>query len=300
MNFDTLVMAGGGTFGLAGVGFLYELFKYNPTIYKNINVMSGCSIGSAIVCMLAMGYTPLELITFVSTEIKIPSLGEISIDRLQKKHGLFNIEDVMDGFYRSMDRKQIDRDITFSEFYQICGKEIVINCFNLTDLQDVVFSTRKTPKDKIVDAIRYSICIPIAFEKQLCNGKIYVDGGLHNNIPVEYIYEPYTYKKRPTNVPDGYKHCIAIDYLQRGQTHDESASNSIIKYALYICSRIYDMSKLKKDKHFTEYVESVTIDCNASNNITEILCMDSATMMKVFCLGSTHFMKHYCKSKKYD
>jgi NTE family protein len=296
MNLDSLVISGGGYYGLAGVGFMYELFKYNSQIFDNIKVMSGCSIGSVIIVFLALGYKPIDIILFVATKFKMPKMNEISIDRLQKKHGLFNIEDVMSYLYMAMEDKFFDRNITFLELSDFCGKELVINCFNLTDLTDVVFSTRLNPNMKIVDAVRYSIAIPLVFSKQLCDGKVYVDGGMHNNVPFEYICSPYTNKKRLYNVPNGYKDCICIEYDNSNNIEKTDSNESIVKYIMDIASKLYEMAKLKKV--YIDNIETVSIKCEG--NMINTMSMETSEIMNMFDYGCKFFNDNYNKCNKSD
>ena len=297
MNFDSLVLSGGGYLGISALGFLYKLFDYNAKIFNNIKVMAGCSIGSVLIVMLAMGYMPMDILTFVVTHFKMPNFSEISIDRLQKKYGVFNIEDVMQYLYTSIENKLLNKNITFAELSELCGKELVINCFNLTDLTDVVFSTRTTPNEKIIDAVRYSISIPLFFDRQIRDGKVYVDGGIHNNMPIEYIYEPYTYKKNLENTPKGYKDCISIEYGNLENVNsDENQEDNLMKYIYHMLTQVAIMASIKKNMEDYTNIEFITIQCK--RNITSVLKMNTAEIMKMFDCGCNCFDDIYNKNKK--
>ena len=53
------------------------------------------------------------------------------------------------------------------------------------------FNYEKTPDVKILDALIMSICVPILFKPVTYENKLFVDGGLLSNYPIDYFTNSY-------------------------------------------------------------------------------------------------------------
>lgn len=81
---------------------------------------------------------------------------------------------------------------TFSEFYQITRKRLVIVGTNLTDQCAVYFSHETYPDMSVMDAVEISCSIPFIFRSReiLFDGDDvieYTDGGLVDNFPIDVV-----------------------------------------------------------------------------------------------------------------
>ena len=67
MTIDTLCMSSGGIKGLSFIASLQYLINNNYINLSKINTFVGTSMGALICFLLIIGYTPDELINFLST-----------------------------------------------------------------------------------------------------------------------------------------------------------------------------------------------------------------------------------------
>lgn len=160
----SLVLSGGGARGFGHIGVLEVLREHGFHIHH----ISGTSMGALIGGLYAMGRLDdfKEWVTHMG-KLQALDLIDLSIRRrgflkgnrvFRKMKTLFpttNIEDM---------------DIGFAAIAtQLYAKKTV--CFTVGD---------------IYDAIRASVAIPTIFSPVEIDNDVYVDGGILNNIPVEY------------------------------------------------------------------------------------------------------------------
>ena len=63
IDYDTLVLAGGSSKGLMILGALQ--YGFDNYLLKNVNTYIGCSAGAMIGYLLAIGYTPIEIVVYI-------------------------------------------------------------------------------------------------------------------------------------------------------------------------------------------------------------------------------------------
>lgn len=97
-------------------------------------------------------------------------------------------------------RTPLPADLTFRQFFDITGVDLVITGTNLSTNQSKYFSVGYTPEFPVIDAVGLSMAIPLIF-KPVCSTRPYVhyeetddynkaytglwaDGGILNNLPI--------------------------------------------------------------------------------------------------------------------
>lgn len=94
--------------------------------------------------------------------------------------------------------KQNKSDLSFREFYNLTGVDLVLSSVNLTKCEPRYFSVWHTPDFPVAEAVTLSISIPFIFRPGYVEGGaliedpeydklykgMYIDGGVHNNFPV--------------------------------------------------------------------------------------------------------------------
>ncbi|GHU69368.1 esterase [Clostridia bacterium] len=155
-----LALGAGAMRGLAHIGVLQVLERENIPV----DVVTGTSIGAIIACAHAVGRSGLELERIVAElqelsyfDLALPRMGVLVGKRVQKLCG------------------QIVRNSTFEEGVKPCA---VVAC-ELSTGDEAVFGS-----GSMEDAIRASISIPGIFVPHEIGGRLYVDGGLVNRVPV--------------------------------------------------------------------------------------------------------------------
>ncbi len=184
--YDSIVLSGGGIRGLCQLGALH--FYYDNDIYclENIKEFAGTSVGSIVSLLMIIGYTPMELFQQICDH-DIFENQDISLWNLVQNQS-FTSFDPLDKFIKLlMTEKNIDHDITFLQLKEKYGKELHISGSNLTKMIEEKFDSITSPNMAILSAIRISCNLPLIFPKYVYNDSFYVDGGLLNHYPVDYI-----------------------------------------------------------------------------------------------------------------
>lgn len=156
-----IVLSGGGARGFAHLGVLKALNEHG--IYPQI--ISGVSAGSIVGVLYADGYTPDEILSIFETtdlyrmlRFYKPSLGILKAAGLQKL------------LLKHLSVTRIE-DLTIP---------LIISATDFGSAATEYFS-----KGSIIDAVMASSAIPLVLKPYTINGKMYVDGGLMNNLPIE-------------------------------------------------------------------------------------------------------------------
>jgi NTE family protein len=156
-----LVLSGGGIRGIAHLGVLQALSEAGI----KFNMISGTSAGSIVGALFAQGIEPTEILKiFLKTRLSkflrpaFSSTGLISLDNT-----------------RSLFLKYLPHDS-----FEGLRIPMVITATNFSEGTLTYFSS-----GKLIQAIIASSSIPAVFKPVFIEGKMYVDGGVLNNFPIE-------------------------------------------------------------------------------------------------------------------
>lgn len=180
-NKKILILSGGGIKGIAFIGALKVL--HDNKLLDYITTYVGTSVGTIIILLYMIGYTPDELYDF----IKCFDIGKLKcIDPLLffNKYGLDDGTRIEKTLKKFITCKNLSPNITFKEFYQITCKKFVTTTVNLNDMMPVYMSYETHPELPILTAIRMSISIPFLFTPVIYNNNYFVDGGCIDNFPI--------------------------------------------------------------------------------------------------------------------
>lgn len=155
------VLSGGGARGFAHLGILEALADRGI----KPDVISGVSAGAIVGAFLSAGKTPHDIHKILKkgnlfryTAITIPVNGLLKLDGLQKL---------------------IEKEIPFKNIEDL-PVPLIIGVSNITDGKAEYLDS-----GPLARAILASSSIPVLFTPVEINGKLYADGGLLENIPVE-------------------------------------------------------------------------------------------------------------------
>lgn len=159
-----IVLSGGGHKGLAHAGalkFLNEVGIY-PT------VIAGTSAGSIVGGLYAYGLKPDEILDFFK-----------SVSLFSWSHITFRKAGFLDANSFESYLKDVLKDVTIGE----------LSCDLFITATDIIRGKLKifNQKTRITDAIIASSAFPGVFSPVKINGKLYSDGGILNNFPVNII-----------------------------------------------------------------------------------------------------------------
>lgn len=180
-----IVISGGGLKGFSGLGSLKCLIDNDIT--NNIDTLAGSSVGAVICFLYNIGYGPkdiydvLEQIDFTKL-IKYIEPENLLLDPC---FGISSPEPIIYSIYKFMKNKNINNKITFLELYEMTKINLIITGTCLNDITIKYFSHSTTPDMQILKALRISISIPFIFRPYQFDGKLWVDGGVMNNFPID-------------------------------------------------------------------------------------------------------------------
>ena len=181
-DFDTLVLSGGGIHGTTMLGALQ--YAEDNFLLNKINTYIGTSIGSILGYLLAIGYSPIEIIVYVCTK------------QLFEKLKNFNLVDMMNGggatsfvhIHELMEKltiEKIGRLLTLKDLYTLFNKSFICVTYNLTQNKQEILRHETHPDLPCLTALRMSSNLPLIFEKFKYTGNFYTDGGITNNFPID-------------------------------------------------------------------------------------------------------------------
>jgi NTE family protein len=180
-SINTLVLSGGGVKGLYYIGILKKLEELN--IINNINTIAGTSIGAFFGSLISIGYTYQELADFVLL-FNLSNIKKISPSNFFSYFGIDdgnNLELVLEKMFSL---KGFEKNITFRELFEKTKKELIITGVCINEKKCYYFSYKNTPEMNVLQSIRISASIPLYFTPIQYNDKLWVDGGIIDNYPI--------------------------------------------------------------------------------------------------------------------
>jgi len=182
---NTIVLSGGGMNGIAFLGFFNSVF--NKVSRSNITHYIGSSIGAGICFLINIGYTIDEL-TKIFLEYDFNTMvPDIKLDDLIFDLGVTNSEGIYDFLVKLTEFKEFDKDITFVELFNKTNIQLTITVSNITNKKLEYWNHINTPNFKVLQGLVISARIPLYTKPYFFNNNYYVDGGLINNYPINYI-----------------------------------------------------------------------------------------------------------------
>ena len=179
-----LVISGGGINGLGFLGIIKYLSEND--LIKDINHYIGTSAGSIISFLMNIGYSYSEIYEFCCHFNFAKVMDNINLNCFLEKYGL---EDTSKMYYilkRLCENKNFDSNITFLELYEKTNIKLTITGACISNSKLYYFNYETFPNMKVLLAIRISSTIPLVFIPIVFEDKLWLDGGLINNYPINY------------------------------------------------------------------------------------------------------------------
>ena len=284
-NIKHLVLSGGGMLGISYIG----LFKYleenmpSPIVVKNLKSITGCSAGAMFATLIAIGYTSIELNTIVKTMNfkEYMNINAESLINFMRLKGLESGKKLISFIKKYIVDKTNNENITFSEIKEQFNIELQIGVTNLSKSTFEIMNSTNTPNIPIHKAISASIAIPFVFEPIIIGDDVYCDGGLLNNLPIEYFF---TYDNNIIKIKEQPK--IKDEVVMESKeevTKTEVTKTEVTKESKIIESvlGIYlmnDVDTINKDNYqnisITQYIGKI-IHCMSSEFINKKINLDN-------------------------
>jgi NTE family protein len=189
-QYENLVFEGGGVKGIAFTGAVRSLEERD--VMSGIKRIIGSSAGSMIASLLAIGYNANEMRDILmSTDLNKFKDSEYwvvgYVYRLLNYFGLYQGDAFYEWFGNLIKVKTGNRDTTFLDVFQKCGKELVITGTCVNKMKVIYFNHHQHPDMPVRLAVRLSMSLPFVFAAKKYKGDIYTDGGVLDNYPIWYF-----------------------------------------------------------------------------------------------------------------
>lgn len=185
-TYTNLVFKGGGVKGIAYVGALKILDQQG--ILATITRVAGTSAGSILATLLAVGYTPDEILGIMN-ELDFSSLKDHWDPlRVPEKYGLYAGSTFLD-WIEGQITKKAGAGATFTRLKGLGMKDLRVVATDISTEGKVIFSVDTTPDVIVSEAVRASMSIPGFFEawvfsQGMPDRRVYMDGGVVWNYPL--------------------------------------------------------------------------------------------------------------------
>lgn len=185
----TLVLSGGAVRGISILGGLQCL--HDRGMLEEVDTLIGTSIGSVILYLYIIGYSPVEVMVTLCKKGFIEKLVEIDVSQL------FSPQFAVAGFHRIQEFletqtvEKIGHYVTLSQLKEQTGKTLVCSTFNLSARKMEYLSPQTHPDLPCITALRMSCSLPLLFPPFAYNGSLFVDGGIVDDFPLSQIDEEY-------------------------------------------------------------------------------------------------------------
>lgn len=193
MLLHSLVLSGGAMKALAFVGCIRYLEHVG--MRDSIRCFVGCSAGALLSLMLVVGMTVEDIENWA-----LPELRSRHIDRVDIADGLWGVYDRMalDSGNRIqafasdiLARAGFERDATFIRLAKATGKDLVVCAADILASEPCHFRVDTHPDVQVAVAVRASASVPLLFSPVMIRDRMYVDGGIFHNLPVDALHGPY-------------------------------------------------------------------------------------------------------------
>jgi len=233
MNKPTcLVLSGGHIKGLYMLGSLHYLHinKY----LTDLSDFCGTSVGSIICYLLILGYTPINILVYLSTN-KIAH-ETMSLLNLFKNFGLYKFE-IIDEHLKKLTYNKLTFIPTLQQLYDQTKKNFTLITYNQTTQKTIYISHLSHPNLSILMALRMSCNMPLIFEQCVYNSQIYVDGGISDNFGIKYM----------DNIINNDKYILGIEIDNDVKNEKKEDKNNFINNIFAILNiPLIELYKLKK------------------------------------------------------
>lgn len=199
---EYLVLSGGGIKGICHCGSLLELDGMNKLFDVNSKLklkgVCGVSAGSIVASLLAIGYTPKEILAIVE-EIDFEQIADDQPGYIRDTINFVKNWGICKGIYiqelmkKLIEVKTGNPNYTIDDLYKDKGISLVIVATNLTRKRSIYFHpNHPTYFDlPIYQAVRMSMSIPFLFEPFIYQSEYWADGGLLDNYPIHVFDGAY-------------------------------------------------------------------------------------------------------------
>jgi NTE family protein len=218
-----IVLEGGGAKGAYHIGACKALVELGI----KIKGVAGTSVGALNGAMIAQKEIDKAYNLWYNISYsKVINISDDEFERIKnldinKENVLFlvkKIKEILDN--RGLDitpLRNLLNEVINEDKLRNSGIDLGIVTVSLTDMRPIELFIENIPKGKVIDYLIASAYFP-AFKLEKMDGKLYLDGGFYDNLPINLLYEK------------GYRNIIAIRTNGIGRIRKFDKDDAEVKY----------------------------------------------------------------------
>jgi NTE family protein len=290
-NIIGLALGSGAAFGLAHIGVLRVLEKEKIPI----GIVSGASIGALIAAMWGIGLSAKEI-------------EDIS-GRLKRKLNIMRLLDFtfpISGILAGRRLKRFLRAILGDSLFEDLKIPVKIIVYDLANRETVAIDS-----GKLLDAVYKSIAVPGIFQPVKEGGRLFVDGGVLDPVPVEVLLKNGATKVIAVNVLPGprniYERNMALKEIEKEEENvirqgslDEQIGVHLTRFFRKIFTpNIFDviMTSMQAMEYSLAEISCCRADVSLHPVLSDATSTDFHLVKKFVKIGEEETLRHIEKIK---
>ena len=180
--YDTLVLSGESSRSFVTLGAIQ--YAFDNYLLKDLVNYVGTSSGSIICYLLAIGYTPIEIIVYICTNQLMEKMQHFNIVAMIQGRGATSFSNIQEQLEK-MTISKIGYLPTLNDLKEKMNKILVCVTHNLSENRTEYLSWETYPHLPCITALRMSSNLPLIFENYRYGNSLYVDGGISDNFAID-------------------------------------------------------------------------------------------------------------------
>lgn len=251
---DTLILSGGGVRCLSLIGAMENLFTNHilSRDLQGIKRIISLSGGSLFILpfILKIPLTEIKRFIYKIDFQKMCDYEDFSMNHILLNYGLFNNNYISSVLEECLRLKGYSKDFSLLDLFKVSNIDFICRVYNLTDNKEEDLNYISHPHLSVSKLIQMTTCIPILFTPISHEGKLYIDGGIISNYPIDINTSPH------------YLGICIADHVETTELY-----NNFIEY-IQLIVRIHSNTVRKTDKK-TIYISSslkdvINFDCSVN------------------------------------
>jgi predicted acylesterase/phospholipase RssA len=241
-DYDTLVLSGGGIHSIVMMGALQ--FAEDNFLLGKIKNFIGTSAGAICCYLLAIGYTPQDILVYLCTNQVLERIRNFNLVAMLNGNGAVSYNYIHE-ILEKMTIEKIGKLITLEDLRNDYKKTLICTSHNTTRDKLEILSYETYPKMPCLIALRMTSNLPFIFDRFKYMGNYYVDGGVSNNFPL-YIGDKIG------------KKVLGI-LLESNQVNFSSEKTNVIEYMYYLMFISHKLSIKAQIKNASKKCRTINI-----------------------------------------
>lgn len=236
----TLVLPGVSIHMITLLGALDYL---NDNQFLNgIGTFVGTSSGAICSYLLAIGYTPFEIMVHLRITNVFTELKKISLKNMVTGKGAVDFNVIRDELEK-MTIKKVNQYLTLKQLYKLYGKHLVCCTYNLSKHIVEYISFENYPDMPCMVALQMSANIPLVFSDFKYFGDYYIDGGVLDKFPLGHALSLGTENT-----------ILSVTTPPFNNMYNEPPSSNLLNY-------VHDIASITLDNSLKKYIKNTPKGC---------------------------------------